>query len=469
MDRKEKIGDRHGRAGGLSPWYWSAALAIAAFCPLTACHSREAVIPEAGKVGKVILISIDTLRADHLGAYGYSRPTSPTLDALAAQGARFTNCVAVSPWTLPSHVSMFTGLYPSHNGVTGTGTELKRHVRTLVDLLSQRDFATGAVIAADLVLPCRRCRSGFDSVTYFEWKAEPGSEGPSILDTGEDVTEAAIRWLDKNGEHDFFLFLHYYDLHSDYAPKETFARAVGAKMENPQAGSHEYLLRHRDTGNLRPEEVEQAAALYDGEIRKVDSLLKEVLAFVKRRGWWDKTLIVVTSDHGEEFQEHGGLLHGRKMYEELLHVPLIIKGPGIPAGKVVPAVVQHTDIAPTILAATGTPLPEGLDGRSLLELVAGRERSWKNQAVAEADHFHRKQMARAESLKLIVDRSGAVELYDLESDPAEQTNLAAARPTAVARLKRLLPELLGAATNPAPARPLSPRERQRLQALGYLK
>jgi arylsulfatase A-like enzyme len=417
---------------------------------------------------RVVLISIDTLRADRLGAYGAARPTSPTLDALARGGARFASCVAAAPWTPPSHVAMLTGLYPSRNGVQAVTDQLRPGVATLAGEMRAHGFATAAVIASDLVIPCTRCRQDFDSVTEIPSRGDQVNGGPVVVDSGEDVTNAALDWLRMHGARDrFLLFLHYYDVHSDYRPRPAIALRFGADPHNLEPGNNRFLIDNRMNADLPRPAIEQMRRLYDGEIRQLDEVLRGLFDFLQAHGLWEGTLIVVTADHGEEFLEHGGLLHGRTLYEELLHVPLILSGPGIPRGRVVPNVVSLVDLAPTILEAVGVPAGSTLDGHSLMPLLAGDDRSWQNRAASEADQEHRKRMLRAGNLKLIEDRSSGAELYDLASDPGERHNVAADRPAVVADLALAFQRMLPASAPHGPEI-LSDEARQRLRALGYL-
>ncbi|HEY2387158.1 MAG TPA: sulfatase [Candidatus Binatia bacterium] len=417
---------------------------------------------------RVVLVSIDTLRPDHLGAYGAPRATSPTLDALAAEGTRFTTCVAPAPWTPPSHVSMLTGLYPSRTGVRGVRDELRPGVHTLAAMLRARGFLTAAVIASDLVLPCARCREDFESVTEIPWRGDGSPSSPVIVDSGVEVTRAAERWLATRAPADrFLLFVHYYDVHSDYRPRPEMARRFGADPGNLEPGDNRWLIDNREHGAVSPAALTQMQRLYDGEIRQLDDVLRGLFAYLRARGLWEGTLVVVTADHGEEFLEHGGLLHGRTLYEELVRVPLILRGPGVPRGRVVRHVASLVDVVPTILAAVGVPPPDALDGRSLLPLVAGDDVRWADRAASEADQTRRKRMVRVGPLKLIRDEAGGDELYDLRDDPGERRNLAAERPREVAELAAAMASMLAGAAPAAPPT-LDDDTRARLRALGYL-
>ncbi len=443
-----------------------------AWCALLGAVLLSACTPGVGDepphpVNRIILISIDTLRADRLGAYGYARPTSPVLDAFAADGVLFARCSASSPWTPPSHTSMLTGLYPSRHGVFEVGRELRAGVRTLAEEFGARGFRTAAVVASDLVLPCKRCKSTFEHYDEIEWERKDGRSGPRVLNRAADINAAALAWLGGlPPEAPFFLLLHYYDVHSDYAPEPRFARMFGAGPDL-EPGETDSLIATRQGRTMQPHEVEQIQRLYDAEIRQLDTRLGELFDELVRRGIWEDALIVVTSDHGEEFREHGGFLHGRTLYEEVLHVPLIVRGPGIPAGRVVDAMVSLADIMPTMLALARVPVPDGLDGHALLPLLADGAAVWPELVLSEADHFNERQAIRAGQYKLIRSKSADDELYDLAADPGEHDNLADRERARSADLAGRMRGVL-AGRSPARVRPLTEVERARLRVLGYV-
>lgn len=443
-------------------------LAIALSVTVSGCQRSSPAVT----VDHVLLISIDSLRADRLGASGYDRPTSPALDELAGRGTSFTTCVATSPWTPPSHTSMLTGLYPARHGIYHSRDDMRAGVKPLAALLRARGFQTAAIIAADLVLPCNACRDAFDSVEYFSWRGDSKS-GPEIVDRGKSVTSAAINWLSKHSSERFFLFVHYYDVHCDYSPDAEYARLLGADPHRLEVGKTSYLTRRRLPESrakmpVSAADLKQISRLYDAEIRQLNAQLERLFRHLRTAKLEDRTLVIVTADHGDEFLEHGGFLHGKTMYEELLHVPLLVAGPGIPRGRRVDAVVSLVDIAPTILDATGRPSRAEMDGRSLLPLLEGSS-DWQEQVGAQASHRRTKKMARDGNFKLIADRSGREELYDLEHDPGERFNLIDRRPEVRARLKHLMSELLEDADRSPDATPtLSEEYKERLRILGYL-
>jgi len=420
----------------------------------------------------VLLVSIDTLRPDQLGAYGYPRPTSPHLDALASDGVVFEQATSVAPWTLPAHATLLTGLLPHHHGVRTVDQRLSSAGDTLARRLGQAGFRTAAIVNSIYV----GRRNGLDAgFITFQELPEPG-RAPS------GVAEKALAWL---GAHQrdpapFFLFLHLYDVHSDYQAMPAFEQAFARPYQGPVDGSTAQLRRAMQGGLvLRRADRRRLVDLYDAGVAQTDAELGRVLAWLDERGLRSRVLVVVTSDHGEEFLEHGGVLHARTHYDELLRVPLVFAGPGVPAGRRIAEPVSIADVAPTILALAGIPAPE-MDGRDLAALwrdaagapdEAGEERF----VVAEGDHGGAEndtlRSIRGARWKLIHDReTGRAELYDLVADPGEKNDLAERRPELrdelLARLDALTAPTMGAAPAEA-AESLSPEEAERLRALGY--
>jgi len=416
----------------------------------------------------LLLISLDTLRADHLGCYGYERPTSPFLDGLAAEGVVFERAHAASPWTLPSHTSLFTGLYPSQHGVKDEGFSVPEEVLTLPQSLGERGFATAAVVSAHFLAPRYGLDRGFERYIVVPTNPRHGGAATSVTANG-------LEWLGKQQGRPFFLFLHYMDIHSDYRAAPRFEALFAAPYRGPVDGSTRQL-RAFTRKQIAFDAADRARLidLYDAEIRQLDGALESLFARLREQGALDHTLVVVTADHGEEFFEHGGVLHGQSHYQEMLHVPLILVGPGLPRGLRIAAPVSLVDLAPTLLALFSAPAPATLAGRDLAPLWRTRNLDWPERSLfAEADRtVERRDTERAlirGNWKLVLHRdTGARELYDLAADPREQVNLAQTDP---ARASQLAGELTAALASErrAPELPqVSPSERRQLQALGYL-
>jgi arylsulfatase A-like enzyme len=420
----------------------------------------------------LILISVDTLRADHLACYGYPRQTSPTIDSLARQGTRFHTVAAQAPWTLPSHVSMVTGLYPHRHGVTTTEGRLAEKVPTLATLLAREGFATGALTNSEWLTERQRFNSGFHTFEYIsEWS------GKKLRNCAPEITDKAIRWIRKNDQRPFFLFVHYYDVHSDYQPDEAYRRMfVDPSYRGLINGSTSQLLQvRRGTRRLTPDAVRHVIDLYDGEIRQLDDQIARLLRFLDRRGRSGDTCVVFTADHGEEFLEHGSVLHGRTLFDEVIAVPLIIRGPNVPAANTVTDLVQLVDLVPTALGLLGLQPASDLDGHDLRTTWTGANpQAGTRLAFAEADWQNAepdiKRMVRSPRFKLVYDRlSGARQLYDLQTDPRETRDVITGHAdVAYAMIKALA--TFTATTRPVErAAPLPQETIERLKSLGYLQ
>jgi arylsulfatase A-like enzyme len=454
------------------------ALAALAAVLLAACSGSG-----GGKPRNVLLISLDTLRPDHLGCYGHARETSPTIDALAAEGVRFAQALSPAPWTLPSHASMFTGLYPSHHGVKDYTHRLPEGVLTLAEILAQQGFQTGAVVNTwNIANPSFEIFQGIAPAdVHYVRESVPGPGGSQrIANTGPEVAARAQAWLAaRDRARPFFLFAHFYDAHTDFTPDEEYRRRfVSPYPAGRLDGSTGQLYALRDRGvRLGADDLRHLRELYEAEIRQLDDVLAGFLAFLDEQGLSDETLIVLTSDHGEEFQEHGGLLHGRTQFEELLRVPLILAGPGVPRGVVVEQPVGLIDLLPTILGRLELALPSGIDGLDLAPTWSGTDLA-QRPFFGEADHnnvvdgksvIDIKRMVRLGHEKLHLDRhTGREALYDLARDPLEQRDLASSAPERAAALRELLTRFgQGARGAEASGKQLSGEELQLLQQLGY--
>ena len=296
----------------------------------------------------VILISLDTLRADHLGVYGYHLPTSPKMDRLFGEGGTvFERCVSSAGSTLPSHMSMFTSIPPTSHGVEAT-VPLSKNIPTLAEVLSYSGIKTGAFTENGWL--------GKDFGFYRGFQVFLENKGPDTrhsLGYFPEVLAGARDWLDRNSDKHFFLFLHTFQVHDPYAPPAEYVKLV----DDPSVGSGDDVPRH----------VRERLA-YDREIRYTDDLLAEFIEHLDASGLGDRTVVIVTSDHGEEFGDHGHLLHGLHLYEEIVRVPFLLRGPGVPRGKRIADNVTLLDIMPTILSLMGVATPEHLTGIDLVDV-----------------------------------------------------------------------------------------------------
>jgi len=342
--------------------------------------------------GPIVLISIDTLRADRLPAYGYTRVQTPALDALAADGVVFERAYSHSPQTLPAHASILTGRLPFEHGVRdNVGYALAENERTLAELLRNRGFSTGAAVSSYVLRPDTGIAQGFTSYDAELPASAPESSVGAVQRDGAMTLEAAERWLTSQNGHRAFLFLHLYEPHKPYAPPTRFA--------------------HYDP--------------YDGEIAYADEIVGRFVQTLKSRDLYDAATIVVLSDHGEGLGDHGEQEHGLFLYEESVHVPLIVKQPdSAGAGRRVTAPVQHIDIVPTVLDLVRAPIPDGLRGRSLRDVLESRDATLREQGIYAEAFYSRLHFGWSELYSLTDSRYRYIkapreELYDLQQDARE--------------------------------------------------
>jgi len=431
----------------------------------------------------LVLISLDTLRADHVGAYGYARDTTPFLDSLAAEGALFENYVAASSSTRPSHMTMFTSLYPSVHGATeNTGVRaLPVSVRTLAELLREAGVATAAITENGAIDRSRGFDRGFG--VYVENRDSQSAN----MRRGhiEETFARGARWLETARNRRFFLFLHTYQVHNPFTPPAAYDRFF---TEDPGELARPPALR-----------ADWDPLLYDREIRYADDRVAALVESLRAAGLMRDTLLVVTSDHGEAFLEHGFVAHGASTHHEVVNVPLLVSGPGIPPGRRLRHPVPMVDLMPTLLELMGVAASGGEMGRSQAALVEGApepeasERAIYSEAWAERayraqgfDLIPQPTLAlRLGSRKLVRSRTDSedptrfrYELYDLAADPLERNDLYADDPSAAEDLLLLLrryaravkgrhARLAKPATDSEPD--LDPDLEQKLRALGYLE
>jgi len=426
-------------------------------------HDRGAYRASKG----VVLISIDTLRRDHLSLYGYPRRTTPGLEALAREAVAFEDAVSTASWTLPAHASLLTSTSPSVHGATSSKFGLSPSFPGLPRLLGDAGYFTQAMVTHVYLSKEYGFGEGFDRHRYFpETRAE-------------EVTDQAIHFLEAKGDSDFFLFLHYYDPHWHYDPPAPYDRAFDPTYQGEATGIW-WDFKELDADSIDARDLNHIQALYDGEILYTDRQLERLFQEMKRLGVFKNALVVVTSDHGEEFLDHGQWEHQKTLYEEQLRVPLLIKFPNAAmASRRVSGQVSLVDVAPTVLDALGVPAPPTFEGRSLLDAARGSEAA-EAEAWAETEHTidgSRKIAVRrgASGTKSIftLTKSGIeIELFELGRDPRETERLddGGSRSALEGRLAAYLAE--AEARRRGKSRPeveLDPEDLERLRSLGYLK
>jgi choline-sulfatase len=470
----------------------------------------RAVVPRSGESVRppdgVILVLIDALRADRLGCYGYrGRPTSPHIDALAADATRFANAISSTPWTLPSMATLFTSLYPSVHGAVFTSditrwltdrsgfrptSVLDPSRTTLAEVLRAHGFATAGFIQGSYPSPEFGVAQGFD---VYEANVHPGIRFN---------VEAIFDWFDRTRPRRFFVYLHTAEVHSPYMPPgpnrlwtadspdpkvRAIARGLDEERERYRAldfdpgyrgwldGSTESLRQVRKRRRQpAPRDVEHLGALYDRGIAYTDVWIGRLVDGLRARGLLDRSIFVFTADHGEELMDHGGVEHLVTHYDELMRVPLIVRVPDAGHGRVVQEEVGLIDVMPTVLDLLGVSTDLPMQGRSLRPLIEG---GWlpERPLVGEASNVAGLRALRTNRFKYLRRPDGSESLFDLTADPGEHTDVCPSLPETCAGLARRLRQWeadVAAASHrlglpPAGAAALGTETRDRLRQLGY--
>lgn len=471
-------------------------------------HSSEAAVPvdlplPPSGAPNVLLVTVDTLRADRLGTYGYGQETSPNIDALAARGVRFAHAGVQWPKTWPSMASFLTGTYPHTNGIGVVPRALPDSLVMLSEVFQQAGWDTAAVVANFNVGRTAGFSQGFDHFVESwdeEWQAKSGGatfeNAPGRVKqftNATRVTDQALRWL--WGRHDserpFFLWLHYMDPHGPYLPPEDYASLFTDAHASSQIPDRLLPTYQRQTAGGRTiTDLAHYQAQYDREIRYFDDQLKRLIDQIEHLAL-GPAIVALTADHGESLGEHGYYLeHGDLPYEPTAHVPLIIAGHGVEAaGTTIDGPVGLVDVTPTLVELAGLAPPSHFEGTSLAGVLAGRADVVMPEYVfmqAGVNEGAPQLSVRRGRWKLIhvrfpVERkvmTGAeYELYDLESDPGELHNLAALRPDLVDELAAVLDAWYGggfatgskARVDEFDVEGLDPTSRKMLEALGYIE
>jgi arylsulfatase A-like enzyme len=449
----------------------------------------------------VILITLDTTRADHLTPYGYNRDTSPFLEKLASQGVLFEDAFTVSSWTLPSHSSIFTGKLPTVHGATYQHWWLDSSEDCLAEILKRKGYQTAAFVSGPFLLATFNVAQGFE---YYDDQLDPLSgiqrlmfvkvirrfyKKPLWWVDGQRNASEVNRQVHKWFEHDaeakpFLLFINYFDPHDPYLPPDPYKKKYGTPNSRMN-GRIEGIYSDRATGEriakdgkpLRDDDYAALKGLYDGEIRFTDDQLSNLFEFLQKHNLLSNTLVIITSDHGESIGEHKILDHGHALYEEQIKVPLIVIGPGIPKGKRISGLVRNIDILPSLLEYLKLPVQKGIQGKSFLSNLNNDrldDRIYIGEIFQDPNtrvrRFQRDLKSwRDDSKKLLWSSNGHHEFYDLHSDRAENLNLYNDRQQAIIALAESLFDYLKGL--PKKERRTTPQideeSRESLKATGY--
>ena len=426
------------------------AIKLAFLVAVGLCPIVSFAAPPPDVLPNVVFITIDTVRADHLGCYGYKLIETPHLDALATAGVRFANAYTPVPITLPAHSVMLTGTYPMRTGMHDfSGNRLNSSQPTLATLLRARGYATGAVVGSAVLDSRFGLNRGFDFYyDQFDFSRLDERNIDAMMRPGNEVVDQALGWLDGNHRKPFLMWVHLYDAHHPYNPPPP------------------YLQKYRS----RP---------YDGGIAFVDAQVQRIVTYLKLKGIFDRTLIVVVGDHGEGLGEHGEKTHGFFIYDSTLHVPLIFKPPAGMAHRqpVVDEPANLADLLPTILEFTGANRPKELQGRSLVPAMEGKAAVTPVENYAETYlpriHFNWSELRGVRFRQYHFIDAPRPELYDLSSDPHELKNLYTAQRAVSNEMRKRLGQLItryipSSGEKTAESTGLDPALLERLKSLGYV-
>ena len=438
----------------------------------------------------VVLISIDSLRPAHLGTYGYERSTSPNIDRLANDGVVFENHISSTSWTLPAHAAIFSSLPDSVHGCTDTDRILADEVTTLAEVFAAAGYHTAGFFAGPYLHPAFGLGQGFehyenctsyaralDDTPPERWAADMDVMHRSHRDiTNPTVYKAFTQWLHQPRPGRFFVFVHLWDVHYDFIPPAPYDTMFDPEYDGPVTGEN-FLFDPAINAGMPPRDLEHLVALYDGEIAWTDEYVGRLVANLEAAGVLEETVIVITSDHGTAFFEHGLKGHRNSLFDELIRVPLVIRYPAkIAPGARVRAQTRAIDIGPTLLELAGLPAPDRVMGESLMGLAGAHELDFDNTAVSELFSVgQRVRTVRTLQWKFYdVMVSDSRYWTNLLTDPAEhmlQPMAPGISEKLEARYREIAADLSRRrqASHPYQAPPTIPPEiRRQLEALGYV-
>lgn len=427
----------------------------------------------------VILILVDAMRADKLGPYGYTaRNTTPNLNRFASRGVVFENTISQAGWTVPSVASLFTGVDPqAHRVLRYNNTNrvemdaLSLDHQTIAEQFKGAGYSTSAFMKSIVVDSGRGFSQGFD---LFEVVKPHQNQADG--DSARELTDAVLLWLEqqKTAGKPFFTYIHYMDTHSPYkAPEPYYSKYRAAYYAGPISGAHMQIENdYKKPGKVpAPEDILQTLALYDSEIEYWDSQFGRLMQALVGSGMDPNTIVVVTADHGEAFWEHGANVFHEHLYQENIHIPFIVKGPGVKVGRL-SHWAQSIDIAPSLADLAGVPKGQHWMGRSQAAVMRGTGAAPLLPVYAE--YSEKRTLIEQSGMKLLLGDPAGPMLFDLKKDPQERNNLAATQPDVVNRLKALIDaraaegKALAANFSNEEKTEMSPEQIQQLCALGYL-
>jgi choline-sulfatase len=443
---------------------------------LSAATIAPSAAPDQDRLN-IIVITVDALRADHLGVYGYSRPTSPAIDAFAKQSVVVSDGISQAPYTKASMASFLTGLYPTTHKTFTTSVALPRlmstgvgksalpstdvlslELRTLPEALGDAGYETFALTSNPFLNPGFGFAQGFE---HFRFITEHGEFASARFMLGEATKALAAR-----SKRPFFLWVHLMEPHSPYTPPEPY-RSMIPPLTPPRPINPSLIPPWMQIGDSR--DLNLYLARYDAEIRTADAAIGDFFEELRRARLWNRTLTALTADHGESFMEHGVLEHNTWLYDELVHVPLLIRIPGV-APRRLRLQMQLVDLYPTLARVAGAKVPNGLQGTDRLAELRG---SAARNSYAYSEVVGSRYSIRTRDWKYISSLQGGRQLFDLRVDPREQNNLARQEPERVKQLEHALQRVVATAIKSGErvrgqTSPVAPEVLNRLRSLGYL-
>jgi arylsulfatase A-like enzyme len=443
--------------------------------------------PRRGGSPNILFVSIDSLRADHVSCYGYAKPTTPHLDRLAAEGVRFHRALANAPWTLPSHITMLTGQEVGVHNVLTEKTALADSAVTIAEVLRDHGYRTIGVASAPYLKSTFGFGQGFQ--TYDEELAQVDFKESHEAVTAKKAVNKALDAIKKHRRHPWFVFLHLWDVHYDYTPPAPFDRRFVDPNYRGDFPMKNWEKNRQFKVGMDPADFAYVLAQYDGEVAWVDEQLGRLFTALREWGLDQNTIVVVTSDHGDELLDHGQKGHGHSLFDELVWVPLIVKGPGAPAGRVVDCPVGLIDLYPAFLEWAGVEKSQySGPGRSLVgQFVPDATCDATRELFAETRMSNLDKLyhyKRGHEMMIEVDRykyHNRVDsplrelLYNVRQDPLERADLLAAEPDKYEELKERMDRhqrrngLLRQRWKLTKTHEIDEKTTQQLKELGYIQ